>query len=213
LGKPYRRRRLLVYSCTGSLAPRTVPPIEGAMQYPSDSTIHLSLSQELKAILRANGIDPETYRPAYSGTSIGLDLFNVGPDIDLDSCTTPYIDSSCASNTTRVFKQLFKTLISTGLRIHLPPQWVATIQERGSVTKTPLKVRAGIIDPGYSGEIFANCVNLSFCPYTIQHGAKLPFQLVVVQANTNFCHVTPSEYERLTASSTRKEGKIGSSDT
>ena len=94
----------------------------------------------------------------------------------------------------------------------MPAGWVALIQERGSITKTPLKVRAGVIDPSYTGEVFVNCVNLSTKPWEIPQASKLPFQLVIVRASTNFKHVSPEEYSELTQSSTRKHGMIGSSD-
>ena len=44
------------------------------------------------------------------------------------------------------------------------------------ITKTPLKVRAGVIDRGYTGEIFVNAVNVSQNEFTLQQHQKLPFQ-------------------------------------
>ena len=182
------------------------------------STVPILLTPNLVKALRIDGIDPANYKPAYDGTSIGLDLYNTGPDQHIPP-TTINIDGDWAFGeeaeeeiVQQQFKKTFKKLIPTGLHISLPLGWVAIIQERGSITKTPLKVRAGVIDPGYTGEVFVNCVNLSIKPWAIPQGGKLPFQLVVLRANTNFQHVSPDEYQELTQSSTRKHGMVGSSD-
>ena len=94
----------------------------------------------------------------------------------------------------------------------VPKGYVALIQERGSVTKTPLKVRAGVIDSGYTGEVFVNCINTGNENYTISKGNKLPFQIVVVKCENQFEVVSDGEYLDFTSSSRRKEGQVGSSD-
>ena len=105
-----------------------------------------------------------------------------------------------------------KILIPTGLRVIVPEGYVALIQERGSITKTPLKVRAGVIDRGYTGEIFVNAVNVSQNEFTIQQHQKLPFQLVVIKCDNHFQEIKEEEYLSLTSSHLRKDGIVGSSD-
>ena len=75
--------------------------------------------------------------------------------------------------------QLHKSyLIPTGLHLQLPDRhWVALIKERGSVIKTGLVLRAGVIDFGYEGEIFV-AVDVHNETY-LEHGDKLPFQLLI----------------------------------
>ena len=167
--------------------------------------INICINDELRTVLSKNNIDPSSeYVPAYGGESAGLDLYNAGE--------TMHIPPSANISLTNTDKQKFKTLIPTGIRISVPKGYVALIQERGSITKTPLKVRAGVIDSGYTGEVFVNCVNTGASSYTIYKNSKLPFQIVVVKCDNDFKVVTEEEYLSLSNSSLRQEGKVGSSD-
>ncbi len=162
--------------------------------------IKINLNENLRNILLQNDINPDSdYTPAYGGESAGLDLFNSGEEI-----VVPTINSDNFHHT--------KILIPTGLKMSIPKGYVALVQERGSVTKTPLKVRAGVIDSGYTGEVFVNCINTGNENYTITKGNKLPFQIVVVKCENQFEVVSDDEYLDFTSSSRRKEGQVGSSD-
>ena len=158
--------------------------------------INIFCDESLKKVLKDNNI--EEYCPAYGGESVGLDLYNVGDEITI----TPICES----------ESIPRTLIPTGLFIDVPLGFVALIQERGSITKTRLKVRAGVIDPGYTGEIFVNLVNLSNESKKINQGSKLPVQIVVVKCDNKFKVIEEEEYLRLTNEKLRKCGKVGSSD-
>ena len=160
--------------------------------------INICLKENLKNALNENEINVKDYLPAYNGESAGLDLFNAGNTIAIMPESNK-IDNS-------------KTLISTGLCIAVPKGWVALIRERGSITKTPLKLRAGVIDSGYTGEIFVNLVNLGQNEFRINKSEKLPVQLVIVKCDNEFNSVSQEEYEILTNKSKRKIGMIGSSD-
>jgi dUTPase len=103
-------------------------------------------------------------------------------------------------------------MLPTGLRICLPTGTVGLLLERGSVTKTPLMLRAGVIDPGWSGEIFAACWNLSDHDYVLRSYQKLPFQLIVTSAYTNFARIGVREFETLHESSVRRNRCLGDSD-
>lgn len=165
--------------------------------------VSICLSEELYETLSVNKVDPKNeYIPAYGGESAGLDLYNCGPTIDIKpSNYKPSVPTS-----------LQKVLIPTGVRIDVPRGYVALIQERGSVTKTPLKVRAGVIDSGYTGEVFVNCINTGPDVYTIYAKRKLPFQIVVVKCDNDFQVVSEEEYLDLTSTARRQEGQVGSSD-
>jgi len=187
-------------------------------------TVHTYLTEDLVRILLDNGINPDEYGPAYNGESIGLDLFNVGPSL----CVEPLQDSLTIEllgfeadevvNLTWLDtpidyrKAFFKTLMPTGLHVAIPRGYVGLIEERGSVTKTPVKKRAGVIDPGYTGEVFVNMINTCQFPYQIEAGAKSPFQLVVVKATNAFERVDKQTFDRIHADATRTQGMIGSSD-
>ncbi len=166
------------------------------------------LSKELRDVLIFNDLDPDNdYAPAYNGESAGLDLYNCGDTITIESASYRNVTIDSHYNDKK-----FKTLIPTGLRVIIPKGYVGLIQERGSITKSPLKVRAGVIDSGYTGEIFVNCVNLGKTHFSIQPKNKLPFQLVIVKCDNEFEVINEKEYLNLTNSSSRKEGKVGSSD-
>jgi dUTPase len=164
-------------------------------------------------------LPPGPYGPAYKGESVGLDLYAVEgrriyPSNQLEN--TPAGEAIVSANT-GVFSlskgQVASQLIPTGIHLILGDNEVGLILERGSVTKTPLKVRAGVIDPGFTGEIFVNCVNLDIHPYEIMPGMKLPFQLVVtpvVRPTTTLVDDIDAELSRI--KTLRGAGQVGSSD-
>lgn len=164
--------------------------------------VKISINDKLKSVLEANSINVKDYVPAYNGESAGLDLYNTGENIYVMSAGSKYISRTPD----------LKILIPTGLRVSIPKGYVGLIQERGSIIKTPLKVRAGVIDSGYTGEVFVNCVNVTKNEFNIGKGSKLPFQLVVVKCDNEFEVISEEEYLNLSSNTTRKDGKIGSSD-
>ncbi len=160
--------------------------------------INICLTEDLKFALKVNNIDVKDYVPAYNGESAGLDLFNAGDKTTILPQT--------------VLPKNNKKLIGTGLKMQVPKGYVALIQERGSITKTPLKVRAGVIDSGYTGEVFVNLVNVGSEEFILDSNIKLPVQVIVVKCDNQFSIVAEDEYLNITESSQRKSGKIGSSD-
>lgn len=172
--------------------------------------ISLFLTPDLQEVLKQNNITPSEYLPAYSGESAGLDLYTtqeiIVPGIAIyDSLTYKSLGSyECSVHE--------RTLIPTGLKVHIPPGYVGLVQERGSVSKTPLKLRAGVIDAGYSGEIFINVVSVRE-DYTLSKGTKTPFQIIFVPVCTTFNVVDENKFTELHSESQRRSGMIGSSDT
>ena len=156
--------------------------------------IKIYCNENLNKTLRYN--DVIDYVPAYGGESAGLDLYNSGEDITI-------MPSSVNSK---------GVMISTGLHIFTPKGFVSLIKERGSIIKTPLKYRAGVVDEGYTGEIFVNLVNISREEYIIKKGSKLPVQIIVVKCDNKYSEIEEEEYLTLTKFSKRNEGKVGSSD-
>tara|TARA_B000000557_G_scaffold163438_1_gene132705 strand:- start:1290 stop:1775 length:486 start_codon:yes stop_codon:yes gene_type:complete len=160
--------------------------------------INIFVNNNLKKVLEENNIDVKDYVPAYNGESAGLDLFNAGNDITIMPHSNMYDNR--------------KVLVQTGLHLIVPKGWVALIQERGSVVKTPLKVRAGVIDSGYTGEVFVNLVNVGNSEFTLKKGSKLPVQIVTVKCDNEYTIINEKEYLDLTQNTKRKDGQIGSSD-
>ena len=165
-----------------------------------ETKINISLTETGAEVLHSQGIDPENYRPAYDGESVGLDLYNAGPEIVLHG-----------RNKWVAFEEP-KCLVPTGLKISLPPNTVALIKERGSIASLGLIARAGVIDPGYTDEIFVNLVNVGERDTTIPAGVKLPVQLVVLPCLTNFNVISNLEFLTETKDAKRKTGSLGSSN-
>ena len=156
--------------------------------------IKIYCNERLDEVLDDN--DVEDYVPAYGGESAGLDLYNSGENI---------VVMPTSSDTKGV-------MISTGLHVFTPKGYVSLIKERGSITKTPLKYRAGVVDEGYTGEIFVNLVNISNEEYIIKKGQKLPVQIIVVKCDNEYSEIDEDEYLSLSKFSKRNTGKVGSSD-
>ena len=156
--------------------------------------IKIYCNEKLSKTLESNNV--KDYVPAYEGESAGLDLYNSGED----TTVMPSLSN------------IKGVMISTGLHVFTPKGYVTLIKERGSVTKTPLKYRAGVVDEGYTGEIFVNLVNISNEEYTIKKGQKLPVQIIVVKCDNQYSEIDKEEYLNLSQLSQRKSGKVGSSD-
>lgn len=166
--------------------------------------IYFKTSDKFKE-LQDQKLIPYPYAPAYDGESSCIDLY-------------------CMEDVT-ITPQTQNVLIPTGLHLALQRGQTAVILERGSIIKTPLKVRAGVIDPGYTAEIFVNCVIIlkdvstffgaSFpepATFTFKAGDKLPFQILVVETHQSYCELSDQEYEKMTSNAKRKSGMIGSSN-
>ncbi len=165
----------------------------------------MNLSTDLREVLTSHGLDPDTYGPAYGGESVGWDLYNVGPDISIPPGET--------------------RLVPTGLRIKLSTGMVGLLRERGSATKSNLILRAGVVDPGYTDEIFVGLTHIPrvegpTCrpsidgyPIEISRGQKLTVQLLVLLCFHQAELVNAEDYAVLTEKSLRGSGALGSSDT
>ena len=162
--------------------------------------IKITLSQQAVDTFETIGVDPFKYGPAYKGESVGLDLYNTGPEVRLPG-----------RNRWTAFGEPL-IMIPTGVRIVLPQGTVGLIKERGSVTKTGLVARAGVIDPGFTGEIFVNLLNVGEKDTILPTGAKLPVQLITMLCFNQYETVSYTEYLSLTQNSSRAQGSLGSSD-
>jgi len=163
--------------------------------------IQFTATPDLLIALDKAGILPSDYKPAYGGESIGLDLYYAG--------SKPIVVPT--SHTGTQYTSPLK--IPTGLKVALPPGHGGFIYQRGSIVRTPLIHRAGVIDPGFTKEIVIPIINLDpYAVYEIQPYSKLPFQLVVMPVKTNFCFIDVDTYEQTTHHAQRKEACFGSTD-
>jgi dUTP pyrophosphatase len=70
--------------------------------------------------------------------------------------------------------------VPTGIALGLPPDFGALVEDRSGMAVRGLTTLAGVIDPGYRGEIKVVLTNLSASPYTIAAGDRIA-QLRIVQ--------------------------------
>jgi len=162
--------------------------------------IDICLTENAQVIFTRLGYDPGTYGPSYDGESAGLDLYNMGEKAILPGRTkwSVYDEPN--------------VLLNTGIRIRIPQGYVGLLRERGSIVKTGLVLRGGVIDPGYTGEVFVSLSNIGEKDTNISTGAKLPVQLIVVPCINNFNSVSFSEFMEASGEAKRKDGSVGSSD-
>jgi dUTPase len=147
-----------------------------------EQTIKICLTETAQVVLQQLGLDPHTYGTAYEGESAGLDLYNMGPPVLLDTRHkwTAFGEKAVS--------------IPTGVRVNIPKHCVGLVKERSSITQTGLMVRAGVIDPGYTGEVFVNLVNIGEKDTKIETGAKMPVQLIVMPCHNVFESVSYTDY-------------------
>lgn len=86
-----------------------------------------------------------------------------------------------------------RVLIPTGLHINLPTGTVGYVCPRSglaancgiTVTNAP-----GVIDPGYTGEILVNLINLGARPYKIHRGDRIAQLIIHQTVDVDWQHVT-----------------------
>ena len=147
---------------------------------------------------------------AYGATSAGFDLYAAAYTL-LDS----NLEVVCNGEDKRTGMNFSKRpLIGTGLRIDLPdPSHYVEIRERGSIRKYPLALRAGIIDFGYTGEIFVQ-VDV-YNSVMFEKGAVLPFQIIFhprCDVSSILKRVNFEEFEQISSRHQRQAGALGSSN-
>ena len=89
-----------------------------------------------------------------------------------------------------------RALIPTGLRINLPAGAVGYVCPRsGLAAKRGITVlnAPGVIDPGYTGEIFVNLINLGSESYTVQRGDRVAQLIIHQTVDVDWQHVTEFE--------------------
>jgi len=63
--------------------------------------------------------------------------------------------------------------LPSGIRIAMPFDWYAEVRARSSTSKRMVHVFPGIIDPGYTGELFACVTNLSTTAIELKRGDRV----------------------------------------
>ena len=111
--------------------------------------------------LRFSRLDPDATPPQRKHSSdAGVDVF---------------------ANETVIIAPFAAARVRTGLTFHIPPQYMLLAKPKSG---SDFLLGAGVIDPGYQGEILIKVVNYTPNPLTIQKGAPLA-QLVQIAIFTD----------------------------
>ncbi len=80
--------------------------------------------------------------------------------------------------------------ISTGLAMGFPPEYGALVEDRSGMALRGLTTLAGVIDPGYRGEIKVVLTNLAAKPHTVAAGDRIAQLRLVRRIEATFEEVT-----------------------
>ena len=83
--------------------------------------------------------------------------------------------------------------IPTGIALGLPAGYGALVEDRSGMALRGLTTLAGVIDPGYRGEIKVVLTNLSATPQTLAAGDRIAQLRVVRRIEANFTIVESLE--------------------
>ena len=94
--------------------------------------------------------------------------------------------------------------IGTGIAVQLPPGYGAVIEDRSGLATKGLTTLAGVIDPGYRGELRVVVANVSVAAVEIRQGDRIAQLRLVQRFDMEF-----EEVDQLEATA-RNEGGFGS---
>ena len=84
-------------------------------------------------------------------------------------------------------------LIPTKIAVEVPPGYFGFVRDRSSMSKRALKVSAGIVDSGYTGDVSVLFLNLSKSDGVIEAGTKIAQLLLIPIATPEVVEVTELE--------------------
>jgi dUTP pyrophosphatase len=99
--------------------------------------------------------------------------------------------------------------VGTGLVLELPSAFGALVEDRSGLSLRGLTTLAGVIDPGYRGELRVVLANLGATPHEISVGDRIAQLRVVQRIQAEFEEITESEAEAVGAT-VRGAGGFGS---
>lgn len=100
------------------------------------------------------------------------------------------------STADQILKPGQRALIPTGLRINLPANTVGYVCPRSGLAanhRITVLNAPGVIDPGYTGEIFVNLINHSEYPYRIHRGERIAQLIIHKTVDVDWQHATEFE--------------------
>ena len=101
--------------------------------------------------------------------------------------------------------------IPIGLALALPEGFGALIEDRSGLALRGITTLAGVIDPGYRGEIKVVLTNLSSTPYAIEPGSRIAQLRIVQRIEATFTFAEASDASETVTK--RNTGGFGSTGT
>lgn len=103
-------------------------------------------------------------------------------------------------------------VLSTGIALILPADFGALIEDRSGLALRGITTLAGVIDPGYRGEIKVVLTNLSATPHAVEPGDRIAQLRIVRRIEATFAWAeTPAADQA--ASTARGAAGFGSTGT
>jgi dUTP pyrophosphatase len=134
--------------------------------------------------IKVRRLDPSAQVPRYAHAGSYGDLA-----ADLYAC--------CAVTLARAGEPGSTQAVETGLALEFPSTHGALIEDRSGLAVRGITTLAGVIDPGYRGEIKVVLTNLGVNPVEIQSGDRIAQLRIVERIEASFQEVAElSEAER-----------------
>lgn len=161
--------------------PATVPEVTVTKKPSKKTTAQKTSSATEPAKQATPPLENDVVRNAkfafQQATSITVEVVKIKNDAKIPSKEARDIEDAgwdLYTNERRRIPGHTKYAIGTGIALGIPAGWVGKIRNRSSVAlSTPLMVDAGVIDPGYRGEIKIVLVNTGEYPFDIEKGQKI----------------------------------------
>lgn len=83
--------------------------------------------------------------------------------------------------------------ISTGMALELPSEFGALVEDRSGLAVRGVTTLAGVIDPGYRGELKVVLTNLSSAPVAVSVGDRIAQLRIVQRIEASFLEVEELE--------------------
>ena len=146
------------------------------------------MANDSSLIIRVRRIHPEAKLPRYA---------HLGPNGDLGADLYSVETAELLAGSTRA--------IPTGIAVELPKGFGALVEDRSGLAARGVTTLAGVIDPGYRGEIRVIMTNLSSAAVTLSKGDRI--------AQLRLVHLVQAHFEEVAELSPTDRGDGGFGST
>jgi dUTP pyrophosphatase len=137
----------------------------------------MPLTNVASPVIKVKKLHPEAKLPRYSHTGPWGDLA-----ADLAAATACTLAPAGTPGSTQA--------VSAGIALELPSTHGALVEDRSGLAMRGITTLAGVIDPGYRGEIKIVLTNLNPTPFEIAAGDRIAQLRIVQRIEASFEEVT-----------------------